>query len=357
MEKVRETVEPVEIIDPSDPLEAAEAAGLYYVMDGQPGYTRKRWGRGFVYLDPAGQRVTSQRLLERFKSLVIPPAWTEVWICRKRNGHIQATGRDAKGRKQYRYHPQWSEVRSQSKFNRITAFGAALPAIRARVEQDLRGRKLTREKVTALVVRLLEDTLVRVGNQEYARNNNSFGLTTLLDDHVNVDGSKMKITFVGKRGKHFELDLKNRRLARMVKRCQELPGQQLFQYVDEDGGCCQTITSGDVNDYLRETTGQDFSAKDFRTWGGTVLAAAELFEMGPAEDEKDADRRIVRAVKAVAKSLGNTPTVCRKYYIHPKVLEAFRSGRLFEVMGDRGFPQDGTGLSKDERAVLRLLNA
>jgi DNA topoisomerase I len=350
-------------ITPADPVEAAQAAGLYYVMEGEPGYNRKRKGRGFIYLDPKGKQVTSPRLIQRFKDLVIPPAWSEVWICRRPNGHIQVTGRDTRGRKQYRYHTDWGETRSQTKFSRMAQFGKHLPAIRARVAQDLRRTRLSNEKVTALVVRLLEQTLIRVGNQEYARMNQSYGLTTLLDDHITITGSRVSIEFTGKRGKPMEIQMRDRRLAQLVKRCQDLPGQRLFQYLDENGQCCQTITSGDVNNYLREATGQDFSAKDFRTWGGTVLAAMELYQRGPAENEKKADKQIVQVIKDVAAALNNTPTICRKYYIHPAILDAYRDGSLFTTMAQ--CLQEGAAvevenpdenkLTVEEQAVLKLL--
>ncbi len=345
-------------LPPTDPIEAAQAAGLYYVMDGEPGFTRRLEKGHFVYVDLKGQPITSAKKLERLKTLVIPPAWSDVWICCRPNGHIQATGRDKKGRKQYRYHPDWNAIRSQSKFGRITAFAEALPTIRARVDQDLRGQKLTHDKVVALVVRLLERTLIRIGNQEYARQNNSYGLTTLLDNHIAVEGSRMRMAFVGKRGKQFDIDLRDRRLTSLVKRCQELPGQRLFQYLDENGQCCQSVTSGNVNSYLREITGQEFTAKDFRTWGGTTLAALELYRSGPAEDDKQAEKQIVQVVKTVAGALGNTPTICRGYYIHPAILDAYRDGSLFEVMSSvlqqALAPEEG-GLTVDEHAVLHLL--
>jgi DNA topoisomerase I len=347
-------------LPPTDPVEAAEAAGLYYVMDGEPGYTRLIEGDGFVYLDLKRQPINNPKKLARLNALVIPPAWTDVWICSRANGHIQATGRDKKGRKQYRYHADWNAIRSLTKFGRLAAFGEALPAIRASVDADLRGAKLSHARVVALVVRLLERTLIRVGNQEYARQNNSYGLTTLLDDHITVEGSRMTIEFVGKRGKQFEVDVRDRRLSKLVKRCQELPGQNLFQYVDENGDCCQSITSGDVNTYLRQVTGQDFTAKDFRTWGGTTLAAMELYQRGPAETEKQAEKQIVQVVKIVAEALGNTPAICRGYYIHPVILDTYRDGSLFELMGT-GFQQahepDETSLTIDEQAVLHLLRA
>lgn len=343
---------------PADPVEAAEAAGLYYVMDGEPGFRREQQGESFVYLDSKGKPVTSPKQLARLKALVIPPAWSEVWICSRANGHIQATGRDKKGRKQYRYHEAWNSIRSQTKFSRMIAFGEALPEIRARVNADLRRQRLSHEKVVALVLRLMEITLIRVGNQEYARSNSSYGLTTLLDDHITVNGSRIAMEFVGKRGKHFEVDLRDRRLSALVKRCQDLPGQRLFQYVDENGACCQSVTSGDVNTYLRQTTGQEFSAKDFRTWGGTVHAAVALYQQGPAEDEKKAEKQIVQVVKQVAEVLGNTPAICRAYYIHPVVLDAYRDGSLFAILSHtlhQAQEPEETGLTVDEQAVLRLL--
>ena len=352
MEEIEE-----QYLDPSDPMEAAEAAGLYYVMNGESGFTRQKQEDVFIYLDSAGRQVTSPKQLERFKALVIPPAWTEVWICRRPNGHIQVTGRDAKGRKQYRYHPDWSQIRSRTKFNRIVQFGEALPAIRAQVDEDLRRQGLPHEKVTALVIRLLEQTLIRVGNQEYALQNNSYGLTTLLDDHVTIEGSRVMMEFTGKRGKAFEVDLQSRRLARLVKRCQELPGQRLFQYLDENGQCCQSLTSGDVNEYLRGVTGQDFSAKDFRTWGGTVTAAVELYQLGMPADEKAAEKHIVQVVKRVAETLGNTPTICRNYYIHPGILDAYRDGSLFKSMAEalqQTEVSDDNGLTHIERATLSI---
>lgn len=347
-----------DVLLPADGMEAAQAAGLYYVMVGEPGYTRKLKRRSFVYLDWKNRPETSTKQLARIKALVIPPAWTDVWICRHQNGHIQATGRDKKGRKQYRYHVEWNAIRSQTKFSRMVDFGEALPTIRAQVDADLRRQKMTHEKVLALVLRLLDRTLIRVGNQEYARANRSYGLTTLLDDHITVEGSLIMMDFNGKRGKHYEVDLHDRRLAALVKRCQDLPGQRLFQYVDELGQCCQAVTSGDVNTYLRLAAGQDFSAKDFRTWGGTVLAAFELYQLGPAEDEKQADKNIVGVIKTVSDVLGNTPAVCRKYYIHPAVLEAYHDASLFEGLGvalQQVREPAEAGLTVGEQAVLQLL--
>jgi DNA topoisomerase-1 len=336
---------------------AAEEVGLVYVSDKAPGYTRRRKGRGFAYLSLTGETVRDAELRARFEALVIPPAWTEVWICADSCGHIQATGRDEKGRKQYIYHPKWDEARSQTKFGRLLQFAEALPALRRRVDEDLRKRTLSREKVLAIVLRLLDETLIRVGNLEYARQNNSYGLTTLQDEHIEVRGSRVTFTFRGKSGKEQEIDLHSQRLARLVKSCQELPGQQLFQYLGDDGSCCITVSSTDVNQYLRESTGQDFSAKDFRTWGATVLAAVELYEIGPAASATARKKNLSQAVKNTAHTLGNTPTVCRGYYIHPAVFAAYESGNLFRVFQETlAGPQEGrSGLDRIETAVMRLL--
>lgn len=339
-----------------DPVASAEAAGLYYVTDDMPGFRRRRCGRGFTYLDPAGKRVKDPALRARFEALVIPPAWTEVWICPDPAGHIQVTGRDAEGRKQYIYHPHWEEVRNLTKFNRMISFGECLPVIRNQVDTDLRQRNLTRQKVVALVVRLLEETLIRIGNPEYARHNDSYGLTTLQDDNLEVSGNTIRFSFRGKHGKAHEIALHNPRLARMVKRCQELPGQELFQYVDE-AGASQPVNSQDVNNYLRTITNQDFTAKDFRTWGGTVRAAAALYHLGPDHSEKEQQKKVTEAVKAAAEALGNTPAVCRSYYVHPGVINAYLDQSLGEVMaealasGEAGAP----GLSAEELAVMTLL--
>lgn len=340
----------------TNPERAAQIAGLRYVTDAEPGYRRKPWGRGFTYLDPEGNHVQDDALRQRFASLAIPPAWTDVWICVDDNGHLLVTGRDDAERKQYIYHPKWQEVRSRTKFNRLIPFAQALPEIRARVDADLRRHGLPREKVLALVVRLLEEARIRIGNPEYARKYNTRGLTTLNDEHVTISGSTLDFEFVGKSGQERRVSVRDRRLARHLKRCQELPGQELFQYVDDEGRQ-RTIESGDVNNYLRTLTQQSFTAKDFRTWAGTVLALDELFEHGPAATEKDARHQIVDAIKAVAEQLGNTPAVCRDYYIHPAVLDAYRDGSLFEQVSEAAAEADGDvhSLSPDERAVLKIL--
>jgi DNA topoisomerase-1 len=340
-----------------DPVASAKAAGLHYIMDDVPGFQRKRWGRGFAFFDPKGKRVQKPELRARFEALVIPPAWTEVWISPDIEGHIQATGRDTEGRKQYIYHPHWEEVRNLAKFSRMVAFGEALPLIRTQVETALRQRNLTRQKVVALVVRLLEETLIRIGNVEYARRNDSYGLTTLTDDNLEVSGNRISLRFRGKHGKDHEIDLHNPRLARMVKRCQDLPGQELFQYIDDEGQT-QPVNSQDVNDYLRTVTGQDFTAKDFRTWGGTLLAATEFYRLGPCEIEKELQKNIREAVKAVAAVLGNTTAVCRSYYIHPAVINAYLEQNLCKLMAETFDASEKTkmpGLTVEETAVLALL--
>jgi DNA topoisomerase I len=341
-----------------DPVESAKAAGLRYVTDEEPGIRRRKSGKGFTYVDPQGRTVKDPKVIERIKKLAIPPAWTDVWICPRANGHLQATGRDAKGRKQHRYHPDWRSVRDETKFGRMLAFGAALPKIRERVEADLSLRGLPREKVLATVVKLLETTLIRVGNKEYAKQNNSFGLTTLRDQHVDISGSTLRFEFRGKSGKEHSVEVHDRRLARIVKQCRDVPGQKLFQYLDETGAR-QSVSSEDVNDYLRQTTGEDFSAKDFRTWGGTVLALSALLELGPCEDEKEASKAVVEAVKRVSASLGNRPAICRKFYVHPVVLESYLEGSLIQTLESAadGLPDedDPTGLRRLEAQVLGLL--
>jgi DNA topoisomerase-1 len=329
-------------------LAHAEAAGLIYVSDQDPGFSRRKAANGFNYLRADGAPVTSERTLDRIRTLAIPPAWADVWICSRPNGHIQAVGRDAKGRKQYRYHPRWREVRDAHKYDRVIAFGRALPRLRRRVEQDLARPGLRREKVLAAVVRVMEITLIRVGNDEYARQNKSFGLTTLRDRHVRIAGGKAIFEFRGKSGKVHATGFQDRRLARIVKACQDVPGQRLFQYLDDDGQR-RAVESADVNAYIRETMGDDFSAKDFRTWAGTVAAARALVMQEPCRSASGAKRTINTCVKAVAGLLGNTAAVCRGSYIHPAVLEAYSDGSLSLKPGhdDRAF----------ELAVLRFLEA
>lgn len=338
-----------------DVIEAAKEAGLRYVTDERRGIRRHRAGRGFRYVGPDGEPVTDERELHRIKRLAIPPAWTEVWISPDARGHIQATGRDVKGRKQYRYHERFREIRDETKYERMLDFAKALPKIRARVDEDLASAKLTREKVLAAIVRLLETTLIRVGNEEYAKENGSYGLTTMRGHHVDVDGSVVRFRFRGKSGKDHDVDIRDRRVARVIKQLQDLPGQELFRYVDADGEP-RTVGSDDVNTYLREITGDDFTAKDFRTWAGTVLAARALAGFEHVENERIAKKNITAAVERVAARLGNTRTVCRKCYIHPAVLEAYIDGELARTLHERAEEELAKAdLSRDEERVLRFL--
>ncbi len=342
---------------PSDPIGAARAAGLHYVTDLAPGITRKRAGRGWSFTGVDGTTIHDRAELRRIKALAIPPAYTDVWICVDPRGHLQATGRDAKGRKQYRYHPRWREIRDETKYGRMIAFGDALPLIRQRVDEDLTRRGLPREKLLATVVRLLETTLIRVGNDEYARTNESFGLTTLRDDHADIEGATVRFSFRGKSGKEHRIDIRDRRLASIVKRSQDLPGQDLFQYLDEVGDQ-HTLGSADVNAYLREITGQDFTAKDFRTWAGTVLAAHALQEFERVDSEAAAKRNIVAAIERVAERLGNTPAVCRKCYVHPAVVDAYLDGTLAHTLRlqvDAELRHAITDLDPEDAAVLTFL--
>jgi DNA topoisomerase-1 len=339
----------------TDPQAAAKAANLVYVSDEEPGIQRKRSGKGFTYLDTEGNRVKDKTTLERIRSLVIPPAWKEVWICPLEDGHIQATGRDEKERKQYRYHPRWQELRDETKFHRMILFGEALPQMRERIEQDMRKHGLPREKVLATVVQLLGTTFIRIGNPEYVRANDSFGLTTLLDDHVEINGTNVHFEFRGKSGKEHAVDLRNKRLARIVKQCQDVPGQQLFQYIDNNGSY-HAITSGDVNNYIREIGGQEFTAKDFRTWGGTTLAVLACAELGPCDDEKQLKKNVSQMIKTVAEQLGNTQAVCRKYYVHPIIAERYGEGELLPLLEKYRTAADTVdGFYPEERTVMALL--
>jgi DNA topoisomerase-1 len=313
----------------TDPVEVAEEAGLRYVNDDQPGYTRKPVGDDFEYFDTEGKPIRDESRLLRIRRIAIPPAYKDVWICPSPNGHIQATARDARGRKQYRYHERWREARDENKYGRMLAFGNALSKIRRQVNKDMSLRDLPRNKVLATVVHLLGRTFIRIGNEEYARENKSFGLTTLRNRHVDVKGGKLRFTFRGKSGVKHEVDVDDRRLANIIRKLQDLPGQEVFQYKDEAGEV-RNVSSQDVNDYLREITGEEFTAKDFRTWAGTVLTAIALNACGPFEHKTEAKKNIKDAVAAVAKVLGNTPTICRKCYIHPVVLEAYLDGDMIE---------------------------
>jgi len=331
------------------PVESARSAGLRYVRDDRPGISRKMSSLGFRYYRPDGRLIRQRAELKRLARLAVPPAWTDVWICPDPRGHLQATGRDARGRKQYRYHPAWRETRDETKYERMPAFAAALPKIRARTAADLARPGLPREKVLAAVVQLLEKSLMRVGNEEYAKANKSFGLTTLRDHHVTIKGPVLKFAFRGKSGIRHSVRVTSRRLARIVKGCRDLPGQDLFQYVDDDGRRCN-LGSGDVNQYLREICGEDFTAKDFRTWAGTVLMCAAFRETDAAETS--ASKRLLQAIDAVAGMLGNTRAVCRKSYIHPAVVDACSEGTIAHVSGAA---RGRRGLTSDECAVLAVL--
>src|SRR6202049_1794283 len=343
----------------SDPIEAAEEAGLRYVSDAQPGYTRKAKGDDFDYFDTEGKLIRDEQRLLRIKRLAIPPAWIDVWISPSANGHIQATGRDARKRKQYIYHERWREMRDENKYERIVSFGKALPKIRRRVSKDLSLPGLPRNKVLAAIVQLLELSFIRVGNEEYARENKSFGLTTMQDRHVDVKGSKMRFRFRGKSGIKHDVDITDRRIAKIILKLQDLPGQELFQCIDENDDVCD-ITSQDVNDYLREITGEDFTAKDFRTWAGTVLAAIALNAVGEFETKKQAKANIKNAVMAVAKTLGNTPAICRKCYVHPAVFENYLAGNSIEGLKretDEALANEDVNLRSGEVAILKFLQA
>ncbi|PYK12366.1 MAG: DNA topoisomerase I [Verrucomicrobia bacterium] len=336
--------------------EAAEEAGLQYVNDDRPGYSRRKKGGEFEYLDTEGKRIRDEQRLLRIKRLAIPPAWTEVWICPSPRGHIQATGRDARRRKQYRYHEHWREIRDENKFARLADFAKALPKIRRRVARDIKLPGLPREKVLATVVRLLERTFIRIGNEEYARENKSFGLTTMKNRHVAVRGARLRFRFRGKSGRQHEVDVTDKRLAKIVANCQDLPGQDLFQYVGDDGEV-RDVTSQDVNDYLREITGDDFTAKDFRTWAGTLLATLALNAQEAFETKKQAKANVKTAICAVAELLGNTPAVCRKCYVHPAIVEAYLSGGQIADLRDVGKIPAKMRLRAAERSLLKFLHA
>lgn len=338
-------------------IAAAKTAGLRYVNDHDPGITRVASGKNFRYRDPRGRAIDDSSTLARIKRLAIPPAWRDVWICPHANGHIQATGRDERGRKQYRYHSDWRAVRDENKYERMIAFGRALPKIRQRVARDLARPGLGREKVLATMVRLLETTLVRVGNEEYARANGSFGLSTMQDKHAKIRDRTIRFEFKGKSGKHHRIEIHDRRLARIVRQTQDLPGQELFQFVDADGRV-QDVKSEDVNAYLRDIAGEEFSAKDFRTWAGTVLAALALHEFERFATKAQAKKNIVQAIERVAAQLGNTPAVCRKCYIHPVILSSYLDGATIATLRDKAETALGHGLSSlsgAEGAVLAFI--
>jgi DNA topoisomerase I len=341
----------------TDPIASAQAIGLHYVTDESPGIRRQPRGKkGFVYLDPDGNPIREAGEIKRIESLAIPPAYQTVWICPLPNGHLQATGRDAKGRKQYRYHPQWRSIRDQTKFTRMIVFSQALPHIRSRLEHDLSLPGLPKEKVLAAILRLMELTRIRVGNEEYVRTNQSYGLTTLRDEHVNIAGTTIQFQFRGKSGVDHAIKVTDKRLAKIVKRCQDIPGQELFQYCDQNGEY-QTIGSADVNNYLRDISGQDFTAKDFRTWAGTVLAASELADIGHFTSATAAKKNVTQAIKTVALHLGNQPATCRKYYVHPAILNAYLNASLHEVMAkhSEAMVESAHALRPAELAVVAML--
>ena len=338
----------------SNPEIVAKDAGLYYVNDNHIGYRRKANGAGFEYLDTEAKRIRDKPRLERIKRLAIPPAWTDVWICASPNGHIQATGRDVRGRKQYRYHDRWREVRDENKFGRLAEFAKALPKIRRQVARDIRLPNLPREKVLATVVRLLERTFIRIGNEEYARKNKSFGLTTIKNRHVTVKGPHVRFRFRGKSGRQHQVDMTDRQIAKIISKCQDLPGQDLFEYVAIDGEV-RSITSQDVNDYLREITNENFTAKDFRTWGGHVLAAIALSAQPQAETKGEAKANVKTAICAVAELLGNTPAICRKCYVHPAIIEAYLEKVQIPGLAEAVQPPEKLSLRVVEAAVLKFL--
>jgi DNA topoisomerase I len=339
----------------SDAAASAKAAGLHYVTDDKPGIRRRKCGKGWCFYAPDGKKITDEETLRRIRALAIPPAYTNVWICPDPRGHMQATGRDAKGRKQYRYHAKWREIRDAVKYDRMIVFAETLPKIRERIDRDLRKQGDCRERVLSLVVKLLEQTRIRVGNEEYARKNHSFGLTTLLTKHVSVEGAAIDFTFRGKSGKDHKVTLRDRRLAKAVRRCLEIPGQELFSYLDGAGNV-HSVTSGDVNEYLREIAEGEFTAKDFRTWAGTVMAADELRRCEGCDNPRVMKRTVNKAIESVSLRLGNTPSVCRKSYVHPAVLEAYFNGTIHEV----AYQENDDGpfeLNGSERFTLALLRA
>jgi DNA topoisomerase-1 len=339
-----------------DPKNTAKAVGLRYVSDSTPGYTRKKAGKGWSYLDADGKVVKDKELIERFNKLVIPPAYTNVWISPYENGHLQFTGTDAAGRKQYRYHAHWNKIRNQSKYHRLQTFAAHLPTIRQQVDKDLARRNLDYEKVVALVVRLMELTSIRVGNESYKKLYGSFGLTTLMDKHVKIEGSKLNFQFKGKKGVMHNVALQSKKLAKLVKQCRDIPGKELFQFYNEDGERC-TIGSGDINNYLKEITGEDFTAKDFRTWAGSVSALYAFKEAGEFNSIAECRKKIVSVLDEVAVNLGNTRTVCKKYYIHPTVIKSYEEGSLFKYINQLDEEKDiqAAELNIAEKALLQIL--
>lgn len=345
------------------PEKAAEIAagiaeeGLRYVSDSAPGYKRKRSGTSFIYYDKDGKRISDPNIVKRIKSIGIPPAYESVWICPSANGHIQATGLDARGRKQYRYHPKWCELRDQTKYERILQFAAKLPRLRRRISKDIKRKALPRQKVLATIASLLDKTLIRVGNHEYAATNKSFGLTTLRRKHAAIKNGALRLEFTGKSGKRWNLQVDDKRIIGVVKRCAEIPGHDLFKYIDDGGSVC-TISSGDVNEYIKAAMDDDFTAKDFRTWAGTVLAAAALVKCDPESTAAQTKRNVSAAIEMVARRLRNTPAICRKCYVHPEILGAYMSGdlvRMFDRQPSARFKRRYAKLNASEIRVLALL--
>lgn len=347
----------VEIIEATTPSEYAKEAGLRYVNDEIPGIIRHREGEKYIYLDKSGAPVTDERTLKRIQSLNIPHIWKNVWICPTPNGHLQATGIDTKGRKQYRYHTNWQKVRSTAKFNKMQAFGEALTRIREEMEKDLKKPLFSREYVLATVATVLDNTHIRIGNDCYEKDNRSYGLTTLRNKHLQEEGKALKLSFVGKKGVMQEIYLTDKKLSRLVKKCRELPGYRLFQYYDETGNKCP-VSSDDVNIYLREVSGLDLTAKDFRTWGGSVEALKALSSYEPIKQENELKKRVVEAVKSVAQKLGNTAAVCRSYYIHPLIIETYMGGKLSKFVEENQYIErvENDRLSEEEKLFIKLLN-
>ena len=342
---------------PESARELLEREGLRYVSDAKPGITRTRRGKRFAYYDTRGDLIRDEKKLDRIRAIVVPPAWTDVWICPSPNGHVQATGFDDRGRKQYRYHERWREARDGNKFQGILQFGAVLPAIRAQAAEDMKRPGMSREKVLATVVKLLEVTLIRVGNAEYAKENESYGLTTIRKKHIDLDGSDIHFHFTGKSGKVWDLSISDRRIAGVVRKCSELPGYELFKYEGDDGAL-HDVTSSDVNAYLQEITGEDFTAKDIRTWSGTVLAAMALDELEKFDSEAQAKKNVVAAIEHVSRLLGNTPTICRKCYVHPQILDSYIDGTLAGVLReeiDETVREEYPNLEPEEVLVLTFL--